>query len=739
MLALGIVLSQYVHMPLYLLLSGGVLCLSMFFLPKKQRMLPGLLLCCILGCLLGYHASHPTLPDEGQALVTGVITEEVTLRSDNRVQTVLRDVTINGTPISSGAYWTYYLASDETAPDFLQPGTRVSFTTRIYHPSGQQNPSGFDFRSYLLQKHITIGVYGASDLEAIPGAFSLQDFLSHVRHDLSKQLIRICGEDAGRLCSTMLLGMRSSLPDDDQDAFRALGIAHILSVSGYHIGVLAALLAFLTRPMARFRKTRMCLTFLLLLCYGFLTGGNAPVLRAVLAWGFLQWGKLRHKVVLPLHVLCASALVQLLVAPLQLFSASFQLTYCVMAALLSIWPTVRRWIGRWPLPGRGVLEALGIAATAQFGVLLPELYWFSTVPTFGILANTVLMLLMNLLLLVDYVTLFLLPVPLLSAWLGQLSHHMSESFLHLVQFLGEHAPSLGTRQPDFLVCLGGVLVFVSLLPFWRKKRIRLLALPGMLLMATLLLPLPMHGTDYIQFSVGNADAALLRQQDFVAVIDTGDDGYDLTSYLQKNHLSVDLLVLTHLHTDHAGGLQQLLDNDIVINRCVLPAGCLTLPAEDTILALLDQLEARGTALSFVSRGDTIQWDGGQLDVLWPTNDLSTTDPNDASLSLLASIDGVTLLLTGDVSATHALDACAPAQILKAAHHGSKNGTTAQALSACAPEAVLVSASNTTGAERLQAWTDAPVYLTEDCGAITIHIENGQYTITPFQATQRKEP
>lgn len=739
LLALGILLGQHVLSPVYLLLSGAVLCVAMALLPKGRRVLPGLLLCCLVGCLLGFRAAHPTLPDAGQALVTGVIADEVSLREDNQVQTILRDVTVNGTPLSSGAYWTYYLSAQETVPDFLQPGTRVSFTTRVYHPSTRQNPHGFDFRMYLLQRNITIGLYGASDLTTVAGPFSLQGSFARWRHALSERLIRVCGKDAGRLCSTMLLGMRGAMPDAQTDAFRALGIAHILSVSGYHVGVLAALLALLTRPMERFRKSRMLLTMALLLFYGLLTGGNVPVLRAVLVWGFLRWGQMRYKVVLPLHMLCASALVQLVVSPLQLFSASFQLTYCVMAALLGIWPTVRRFIGRWPLPGRGVLEALGVSATAQLGVLLPELYWFSTVPTFGILANTVLMLMMNLLLAVDYATLLLLPVPVLSDALGHISQRMSEAFLQLVQLLGQHAPSLWTRQPDVLVCLGGVLVFVAMLPFWRKKRIRLLALPGLLLTATLLLPVPVQGTTYIQFAVGAADAAVLRQQDFVAVSDTGEDGYDLTSYLQKNRLSVDVLVLTHLHTDHAGGLAQLLDSNIPIDRCILPKGCTDLPAEAGILSLLDTLQARGTTISYVTRGDQLVWDTGRMDVLWPPEDLAATDPNDASLVLLTEVDGVTLLLTGDLSSTHALDAYQPAQLLKAAHHGSKNGTTEQALAVCAPEAVLVSAASDTGAQRLQALTTAPVYLTAECGAITIRIQDGHYTIAPFQATQRKEP
>lgn len=472
---------------------------------RRTRAAGCLLLTFLLGAALGIRTANPTLPPEGDAQVTGVVAGEVDFRAEKgQVRVILRDVTLNGERIASGAYWTFYLKADEKIPDCLTPGVRISMTAEVYHPQGQRNPHGYDFRQALRQKNIQIGLYGAAKLQALPDGLSLYGLAARFNHRMAQTLRDVCGEKAGQLASAVLLGMRDEVPDEEQEQFRRLGIAHILSVSGFHVGVLVALLALLMMPV-KHRRLRMALTLPMLLAYAFLTGGNAPAVRAVLLWALVCWGRIRHKRVLMLHVLCASAMIQLMFAPAQLFSASFQMTYGVMTAICGITAQTapnaqkkRGWKGK-------ILSLLSVSAAAQFGVLLPELYWFGRVPLLGIAVNVLLVAGMNVLLLLDWVTLLLTPIPWLAALPGAATRAVSEGFLRLVNALGRFAPTLWTRQPDAWVVLGWLLVFAALLPFgksrnrWqnRKKRLPMLA-AGAVLMATILLPAPFSGTEYIQ-------------------------------------------------------------------------------------------------------------------------------------------------------------------------------------------------------------------------------------------------
>lgn len=709
---------------------------------RRTRAAGCLLLAFLLGAALGIRTANPTLPPEGDAQVTGVVAGEVDFRAEKRqVRVILRDVTLNGERIASGAYWTFYLKADEKIPDCLTPGARISMTAEVYHPQGQRNPHGYDFRQALRQKNILIGLYGAAKLQALPDGLSLYGLAARFNHRMAQTLRDVCGEKAGQLASAVLLGMRDEVPDEEQEQFRRLGIAHILSVSGFHVGVLVALLALLIMPV-KHRRLRMALTLPILLAYAFLTGGNAPAIRAVLLWAIVCWGRIRHKRVLMLHVLCASAMIQLLFAPAQLFSASFQMTYGVMAAICGITAQTapnaqkkRGWKGK-------MLSLLSVSAAAQFGVLLPELYWFGRVPLLGIAVNVLLVAGMNVLLLLDWVTLLLTPIPWLAALPGAATRAVSEGFLHLVNALGRFAPTLWTRQPDAWVILGWLLVFAALLPFgksrnrWqnRKKRLPMLA-AGAVLMATILLPAPFSGTEYMQLDMGDADAAVLRQEKHVLVVDAGEYGGDLASYLRAEHLPVDLLVLTHLHSDHAGGVRELLDEGIPIRRCVMPSGALAADFDEEVLPLLARMEENGTVIETVCRGDILQWAEGKLTVLFPPEGFSASNANDGSMALLVEAAGVKLLLTGDLSARYGQYAAVSADVVKAAHHGSKNGTTQAFLDESAPTAVLVSTKRENAADYLRSITDADVYSTLESGAIIIRMADSCFTIEEFEEMQ----
>lgn len=709
---------------------------------RRTRAAGCLLLTFLLGAALGIRTANPTLPPEGDAQVTGVVAGEVDFRAEKgQVRVILRDVTLNGERIASGAYWTFYLKADENIPDFLMPGARISMTAEVYHPQGQRNPHGYDFRQALRQKNILIGLYGAAKLQALPDGLSLYGLAARFNHRMAQTLRDVCGEEAGQLASAVLLGMRDEVPDEEQEQFRRLGIAYILSVSGFHVGVLVALLTLLMMPV-KHRRLRMALTLPMLLAYAFLTGGNAPAVRAVLLWAIVCWGRIRHKRVLMLHVLCASAMIQLMFAPAQLFSASFQMTYGVMAAICGITAQTapnaqkkRGWKGK-------ILSLLSVSAAAQFGVLLPELYWFGRVPLLGIAVNVLLVTGMNVLLLLDWVTLLLTPIPWLAALPGAATRAVSEGFLHLVNALGRFAPTLWTRQPDVWVVLGWLLVFAALLPFgksrnrWqnRKKRLPMLA-AGAALMATILLPAPFSGTEYIQLDMGDADAAVLRQEKHVLVVDAGEYGGDLASYLRAEHLPVDLLVLTHLHSDHAGGVRELLDEGIPIRRCVMPSGALEADFDEEVLPLLARMEANGTVIETVHRGDILQWAEGKLTVLFPPEGFSASNANDGSMALLVEAEGVKLLLTGDLSARYGQYAAVSADVVKAAHHGSKNGTTQAFLDESAPTAVLVSTKRENAADYLRGITDADVYSTLESGAIIIRMADGHFTIEEFEEMQ----
>ena len=243
-------------------------------------------------------------------------------------------------------------------------------------------------------------------------------------------------------------------------------------------------------------------------------------------------------------------------------------------------------------------------------------------------------------------------------------------------------------------------------------------------MALILLPLPEDTTTYTQLSMGNADAAILQDRDMTVLIDTGEDGRAAAEYLHKRRQSVEMLLLTHLHTDHSSGLRALLDQGIPVEVCCLPADAQTPVIDAETLPLLAELAQTGTVFRSLSRDDVIDLPSGSLTVLWPEKGrvFPMHDANDTCLVLQADIGGVTMLLTSDLSGGYEQYAALPADILKVAHHGSAASTSGAFLEKVQPQLLLLSNKDETREARMaEAAGDVPLYSTAKDGGITIRL------------------
>ena len=155
---------------------------------------------------------------------------------------------------------------------------------------------------------------------------------------------------------------------------------------------------------------------------------------------------------------------------------------------------------------------------------------------------------------------------------------------------------------------------------------------------------------------------------------------------------------------------------------------------EDMLALLEKLRASGTEFRTLSRGDTLDFPSGGLTVLWPEKGRTRSGQNANNYSLVSRLDlcGVVMLHAADLYGPYEHYIAVPADLLRAAHHGSSSSTAAEFLSEVEPQVILLScntlARHVSFSERAG---DIPVYSTAAGGALTVRFSDGAFTVIPF--------
>ena len=192
-------------------------------------------------------------------------------------------------------------------------------------------------------------------------------------------------EDAAAIFA-MLFGGYGGLQPELLDAFTATGLVHILSVSGSHISLIAAVMAWLGMALRLSKGMRAVLVIGTIAVYSLLSGCVPPVIRSAIMGGlaFLALSLDRERDAR--RILLITGLVMLAVSPLLLFHISFQLSFLATAGLLYLAPVVRAWLKEWHC-GEFVSAGLAITIAAQLSTLPILAWYFNQLSISSLLAN----------------------------------------------------------------------------------------------------------------------------------------------------------------------------------------------------------------------------------------------------------------------------------------------------------------------------------------------------------------
>ncbi|HZJ57792.1 MAG TPA: ComEC/Rec2 family competence protein, partial [Clostridia bacterium] len=241
----------------YIALGAAAIFVGLVKLRRRGLYLPLVLLIFTLAGILNtyIHSIPNTDLDDliGQAPVTyGQIMEKVK-QSDSSASFILEARGIDHNNAQYGVNckirMTVYFSPDEGDDPGIDIGDWVEIRGKIERPQGRRNPKGFDYRSYLGRRGIyyTMGIPGGNVLSIKAGKLPWPNSWLRSAGDYMARVFNtyVGGGESG-LIKAMLIGEKWALPYRVTEEFRNTGIAHILAISGLHIGFIILLLSWLT-------------------------------------------------------------------------------------------------------------------------------------------------------------------------------------------------------------------------------------------------------------------------------------------------------------------------------------------------------------------------------------------------------------------------------------------------------------------------------------------------------------
>lgn len=616
---------------------------------------------------------------------------------------------------------------------------------------GRVNHGVQDVEDYFRRHgaHSAVRIRGPGAVERVaPGRWwSPTHLASRIRTAQGRRLMAVMPESVLPFALTVWLGDRSRISQKEYQAYIASGTAHILAVSGVHVGVVFISASFLLRLLlVRDRRVRTVLTIGIVFMFALMAGARVSVVRAAVMIAIYLLAGLFDREDDVATALSLSAILFILGNPENLFDRGFQLSFASVASILIFGERIA---GGPERLRRLLREGLSTTLAVQILPFPLAIHFFHVLPAMAPLAN-------------------LLVVPLLtiSLWLcfmtavcALLSSHVALVFGHalapVVTAIHGIVQGVSTTPGTYWHLVSPTRLAMVL--YWVAAGLLLLALSAnerrrlwiggvaVALALTALCWRPFRTEGEVQFlDVGHGDATFIRSPGGTTVlVDAGDrNAYVdmgarvVAPVLWSNHVSqLDYLVVTHPDRDHIGGVSYILEH-FPVGEVVLGPIETDHPLEH---ALIRQCATRAVPVRRVREGDVILLDGASLQVLHPPADWPRGGKiNDQGVVLRLDWSGVNVLLPADIEAAAeaavAAEDCA-ATVLKAPHHGSKTSSTLSFIQSVQPQYCVISTGGYRGREpvgrhvlgRYEAYGIEP-WRTDILGGIRLRVVEGRVAL-----------
>lgn len=615
-----------------------------------------------------------------------------------------------------------------------------------------RNPGNFDQKFYYEKQGIFMKVFAERVKVVRKDVWKIRDGLFELRGRWHKMLLRVLGEKDGGTFSAIMMGEKADLDERRKEMYQANGISHLLAISGLHLSLVGLVFYEGLRRLGLSYKVAGMIGGSGLFLYAIMTGMSVSATRATVMFLLRIGADMCGRVYDMMTALLLTGTMILWEKPLYVFDPGFLLSFGAIMGILLLLPTLKLLL---PCKRRWIEGAY--AGVAIQGFLFPiTLYFFFEIPVYSALLNLLVIPLMPLLLgggLVGSAIYGLFP------WVGTRILLGSSLILKGYDFVckwGIRLPGsrLTVGQPKWqqvVVCYLLLLLFILYVrrksENGEKELTKLGRCGGVFaLCVILLISVPWkhekNELEVTMLDVGQGDGIYMRGPSGMHYfVDGGSSDvkkvgkYRIESFLKSRGVgTLDYVFLSHGDGDHIGGIRELLERQDVgirIRTLVLPVENVW---DDALKEIGEIALFYGTQVVVMEAGEELSEGEFRIRCLQPGNEFTEESGNGASMVLQVEYKDFDMLLTGDVEGKGEEllvfgGALESVDVLKVAHHGSKNSTKDDFLDLVRPKIALISAGreNSYGHPHMETIKRLKkagiiIYNTQESGAVTIRTD-----------------
>ncbi|MDD6473612.1 MAG: ComEC/Rec2 family competence protein [Bacteroidales bacterium] len=281
----------------------------------------------------------------------------------------------------------YLYIEKDSLSSTLKRGDIIQLRTIVKPFQGRGNSYEFDYPTYIRRN----GYAGYAYVTAKNWKYLSYRNSSNLRQkaeDCRSYLVELIhswnlGTDEEALLCALTVGERKLLSESLRDTYRDSGAAHVLALSGLHVGLIFMLLIGIARLIWHFfrwlKPFFVVLILALLWGFAFLTGLSASVVRSVIMFSLLTISTLQYEKVISYNILFATAFLMLVFRPMWLFDVSFQLSFTAVMSILYFAPRISSLLTVRFRPLRYVWNTVSVSLAAQLGVMPLVVYYFGRI------------------------------------------------------------------------------------------------------------------------------------------------------------------------------------------------------------------------------------------------------------------------------------------------------------------------------------------------------------------------